>query len=187
MAKVLVVYATDYNNTKKVAEAIAEGVLSVSGAEVEVKQAENVTIDDLHSSDAVIVGTPVHMGSLDWRIKKFIDTVCSQAWMKNSMNGKVGAVFATGGGYGNAGGGVELTLLSMLSNFAELGMIIVPLPKNTPGYHLGGIQWGPWSRSAGEKMEQTGVSEDKLEVVRHHGANVARVASLLKGKEIFTA
>lgn len=186
MAKVLVVYATDYGNTKKAAEAIAEGALSVTGTDVETKQVEDVTVSDLLASDAVIVGSPVHMGSLDWRIKKFIDTICSQVWMKDAMNGKVGAVFATGGGYGNAGGGGELTLLSLLTNFAELGMIIVPLPKNTPGYHLGGIQWGPWSRSAGEKMEQTGVSDDKLEVVRHHGANVARVAGFLKGKEIFS-
>lgn len=185
MTNVLIVYATDYGNTKKVAESIAAGVLSVANTEVNIKAAEEATIEDLENADAVIVGTPVHMGSPDWRIKKFIDTVCSGAWMKNSMTGKVGAVFATGGGYGNAGGGVELTLLTLLSNFAELGMIIAPLPKNTPGYHLGGIQWGPWSRSAGENMEQTGVLEDRLTVVHNHGANVARLAAELKGKEIF--
>lgn len=185
MTKVLIIYATDYGNTKKVAEAVASGASSVNGTEVEIKLAEDATVEDLESSDAVIVGTPVHMGSPDWRVKKFIDTICSRLWMKDGMTGKVGAVFATGSGYGNAGGGGELTLLSLLSNIAELGMIIVPLPKNTPGYHLGGIQWGPWSRSAGEKMEQTGVADDRLEVARHHGANVARVANELKGKEIF--
>ena len=185
MTNILVIYATDYGNTKKAAEAIAAGALSVANTQVEIKLAEDTTFEDLEKADAVIVGTPVHMGSLDWRVKKFIDTVCSRMCMKDGMTGKVGAVFATGSGYGNAGGGVELTLLSLLTNFAELGMVIVPLPKNTPGYHLGGIQWGPWSRSAGEKMEQTGVSDDKLTVVHHHGANVARLTAELKGKEIF--
>jgi NAD(P)H dehydrogenase (quinone) len=97
----------------------------------------------------------------------------------------VGAVFATGGGFGNAGGGAELTMLALLNNFAELGMVMVPLPKITPGYPMGGLQWGPYGRSAGEHMEQTGVTEERLEAAKYHGANVARVATALAGKELF--
>lgn len=185
MTNVLIVYATDYGNTKKMAEMIASGAMSVPGTQVSVKLAEDVITDDLIASDAVIVGTPVHMGSPDWRVKKFIDTVCSRLWMKDSLIGKVGAVFATGSGYGNAGGGCELTMLAVLNNLAELGMVMVPLPKNTPGYHLAGMQWGPYGRSAGEKMEQTGVTEERLEAARHHGANVSRIASVLKGHDLF--
>jgi NAD(P)H dehydrogenase (quinone) len=167
------------------AEAIASGAMSVPDTQVSVKLAEDVITDDLIASDAVIVGTPVHMGSPDWRVKKFIDTVCSRLWMKDSLIGKVGAVFATGSGYGNAGGGCELTMLAVLNNLAELGMVMVPLPKNTPGYHLAGMQWGPYGRSAGEKMEQTGVTDERLEAARHHGANVSRIASVLKGHDLF--
>ncbi|GAB1538357.1 NAD(P)H-dependent oxidoreductase [Scytonema sp. NUACC21] len=185
MINVLIVYATDYGNTRKMAETVASGAASVPDTQVSIKLAEDVTTEDLIASDAVIVGTPVHMGSSDWRVKKFIDTVCSRLWMKDAMVGKVGAVFATGSGYGNAGGGCELTMLALLTNFAELGMVAVPLPKNTPGYHLAGIQWGPYARSAGEKMEQTGVTDERLEAARHHGANVSRVASVLKGHDLF--
>ncbi|MEC4811688.1 MAG: flavodoxin domain-containing protein [Scytonema sp. PMC 1069.18] len=185
MTNVLIVYATDYGNTRKMAEAIATGAKSVPGTQVSIKLAEETTTDDLIASDAVIVGTPVHMGSPDWRVKKFIDTVCSRLWMKDSMVGKVGAIFATGSGYGNAGGGCELTMLALLNNLVELGMVIVPLPKNTPGYHLAGLQWGPYGRSAGEKMEQTGVTEERLEAARHHGANVSRIASVVKGHDLF--
>lgn len=183
-SNILVVYATDWNSTKKAAEAVAKGAESVPGTKVVVKTAESVTPEDLLAADGVIVGTPVHMGSPDWRIKTFIDKVCSGLWMKDALIGKVGGVFATGGGYGNAGGGVELTLLSLLSNFAELGMLIVPLPKNTPGYHKGGIQWGAYGRSMGEKMEQTGLPDDRLEAAIHHGANIARVAAAVKGKKL---
>lgn len=185
MTNVLIVYATDYGNTQKMAEAVASGAKSVPDTQVEVKSAADVTQDDLLISDAVIVGSPVHMGSPDWRVKKFIDTVCSPLWIKDSLIGKVGAVFTSGGGYGNAGGGCELTMLAMLNNFAELGMVMVPLPKNTPGYPVGGLQWGPNGRSMGESMEQTGVTEEKLEAAKHHGANVSRVASVLKGHDLF--
>lgn len=185
MTKVIVIYASDYGNTKKMAEAIAEGAKSVKGTEVVVKEVEQVVADDLLSSDGIIVGSPVHMGSPHWKIKKFIDTVCSRLWMSDSLIGKVGAVFASGGGFGGAGAGVELTLLALLNNFAELGLVYIPLPKKTAGFAGGGIQWGPYGRSQGTHMEQTGVQAEALEVSKHHGANVARAAAVLKGQNIF--
>lgn len=185
MVKVLIIYATDYGNTKKMAESVASGAKTVPDAQVLIKIADEVTSDDVATCDALIVGTPVHMGSPDWRVKKMIDTVCSHLWMKDKLIGKVGGVFASGGGFGNAGGGCELAMLALLNNFAELGLIIVPLPKNSPGYRLGGLQWGPYARSMGVNMEQTGVSHESLEAAFHHGANVARVAKALKGTMLF--
>lgn len=185
MSQVLIVYSGDWGNTKKMAEAIAKGVSSVKGATAILKTAEEAQADDVTAADALIVGSPVHMGSIDWRVKTFIDKICSGLWMKDALVGKVGAVFATGSGFGNGGGGVELTLLSLLSNFAELGMFIVPLPKNTAGYAKGGTQWGPYGRSMGENMEQTGLPEDRLEAAIQHGVHVARAAEALKGNAIF--
>lgn len=186
MTQVLIVYATQWGSTKKLAEAIAAGARDEEGTQVVVKEAEEASIEDVAACDALILGSPVHMGSMDWRVKKFIDDVCSKLWMKDQMNGKVGAVFATGGGYGSAGGGCELTLLSMMNNLVELGLIIIPLPKNTPGYADAGIQWGPYGRSMGRNMEQTGLSDEKLEAARHHGKHVARAANILKGQTIFS-
>ena len=186
MTTILIVYASEYGNTKTMAETIAAGAETVPETTVLLKAAEEVTAEDMTAADGVVVGTPVHMGGPDWRIKKYIDSVCSGLWMEDKMNGKVAGVFATGSGYGNAGGGVELTLLSLLNNFAELGMVIVPLPKNTPGYPLGGLQWGPYGRSAGVNMEQTGVSKESLEAAEHHGAHVARLAASLKTNNPFS-
>jgi NAD(P)H dehydrogenase (quinone) len=185
MAKVLIVYATDYGNTKKMAEAIANGAKTHQGTEVVVKTAEEAKQEDVVSSDALVLGSPVHMGSPDWRVKKFIDTVCSKIWMKDLLVGRVGAVFASGGGFGSAGGGNELTLLAMMNNLVELGLIIVPLPKNTPGYANGGLQWGPYGRSMGVNMEQTGVQPENINAATHHGIHIARAAALLKGQKIF--
>ncbi len=185
MSKVLIIYATDYGNTSKMAEAVASGVGSVKGVEAVIKKAEDATGDDMKSAEAVVVGTPVHMGSMDARIKLFIDRHCSRLWMADAMVGKIGAVFATGSGFGNAGGGAEQAMLSILANFAELGMIIVPLPKNSPGYAVGGLHWGPYARSASEKMEPVGVKDESLEAAKAHGANIARLAVSLSGKKIF--
>jgi NAD(P)H dehydrogenase (quinone) len=185
MAKVLVIYESDYGNTKKAAEAVVEGVNSVNGATATLKVAEEVTAEDMLSHDAYIMGSPVHMGCMDWRLKQFIDKVCSKLWMGDKLVGRVGGVFTTGSGFGSAGGGCEITMLSMYNNFAELGLILVPLPKCTPGYKDGGLQWGPYARSASPTMEQTGTSKESLEVVKNHGANIARVALATKGKELF--
>jgi len=184
MTKILIVYATDTGNTKKMAEAIAEGAQG-EGAQVDIRSAEEVTKEEVVACNALIVGSPVHMGSPDWRVKKFIDTICSRLWMKDALVGKVGGVFVCGGGFGSAGGGCEITLLALLNNLAELGMIMIPLPKNTPGYRSGGLQWGPYGRSQGINHEQLGVQPEALECARHHGAHIARAAEILKGQPIF--
>ena len=187
MTKILIVYATDWGSTKKMAEAVAAGVDTVEGSQATVKTAEEATVDDVAAADALILGSPVHMGSMDWRVKRFIDQVCGQLWMADGFVGKAGAVFATGGGYGNAGGGCELAMLAMMNNLAELGLLLVPLPKNTPGYPKGGLQWGPYGRSMTEDLKpiEGGVPDDRLEAARNHGANVARVAAAIKGRELF--
>ena len=187
MSKILIVYASDYGNTEKMAGAIAEGVKLVPDVEVAVKKAEDVSADDMTASDGIIFGSPVHMGSMDWRVKKLIDTVCSGLWMQDLAVGKVAGVFATGSGFGGTGGGAELTMLSMLNNIAELGMVIVPLPKNTPGYAKGGLQWGAYGRTADENLNPVGVSDDALSVARLHGVHIARVTKALKDSSVFKA
>jgi NAD(P)H dehydrogenase (quinone) len=184
MAKVLVAYASDYGSTKKMAEAVTKGAAEVEGSEVILKEATEVTQEDMLAADAIITGSPVHMGSMHWKVKKMIDEVCARIWMADKLVGKVGAVFASGGGFGNAGEGCELTMLSMVNNMMELGMIIVSLPKNTENYGKGGLQWGPYGRAGDENGAPVGVSEDALVVCRAHGKNVARVAAALAGKDL---
>ena len=185
MARVLVVYSSDYGSTKGMAEIVAEGAAAVDGVESILKSAEETTAEDMTSSDALIFGSPVHMGSLDWRMKKLIDTVCSGLWMENALKGKVGAVFTTGGGFGLSGGGAELAMLSMLSNFSELGMILVPMPKDTPGYNLGGLHWGPHIRTMDDSMQPMNQDKATFETARRHGRHVAQLAKLIGGREIF--
>lgn len=186
MSQILVIYASDYGSTEKMANSAAEGIGSVPDIDAVLKKAEDITAEDFIASDGVMVGTPVHMGNMDWRIKKMIDTVCAGLWMQDKMNGKVIGLFASGGGFGGAGAGVELAFVSLLNNFAELGMIFVPLPKMVDGYKKGGLQWGPYGRSADEDMNHGGVHEDVLALVKQHGIHIARTVKALQGQEIFS-
>lgn len=184
MTKILVTYATDYGNTQKMAEAVAQGAGEIEGTEVTLKVASEATKEDMMAADAIVTGSPVHMGSMHWKTKQMIDTVCSKLWMRDLLVGKIGAVFVSGGGFGGAGEGCELAMLSMINNLVELGMIFIPLPKDTPNYAKGGLQWGPYGRSGDESGKPVGVSEESLVVCRHHGMNVARVVVALSNKRL---
>lgn len=186
MANVLIVYATDYGSTEKAAKAVASGVSGVDGVDAVVKKAEEVTADDIVSSDALVLGSPVHMGSPDWRIKKFMDTVCSGIWGEDQAVGKVGAVFTTGSGYGNTGGGAELCQLVLLSCLAEMGTVIVSLPKTAPGYANGGLHWGPHARAHNEDLSPGALTDERLEAMSSHGTHIANLTKKLAGSSPFT-
>jgi NAD(P)H dehydrogenase (quinone) len=184
MTDILIVYTSLFGNTEKLAKSVSEGAASVADTSVTLRTADEATTDEVRRCDALILGSPVHMGMLDWRIKKFIDSSVYQLWLVDELVGKVAGVFATGGGYGNAGSGVELTQIAMLGSLAECGMILVPFPKSAPGSENTGSRWGPYARSGGTRMEPDGIAETMLEGGRQYGASVARVTAALAGKDL---
>lgn len=166
------------------ADAIADGARSVTETTVTFREAHEATADDVRESAAIILGSPIRHRTADSRIKKFIEDVCEQLWLTDEMVGKVGGVFSVGGGYGNMGAGCELAQLGLLGAFAAGGMILVTLPKTTPGFAVAGMHWGVSGRSGDEEMKPIGLSKEMLECGFHHGANIARVAVALEGKDL---
>ena len=73
MVKVFVVYDTKHGNTKLVAEEIAEGIGEVGGIEIAISDIEEVDLQKVADSEAILVGSPNHMGQPARGIKKFID------------------------------------------------------------------------------------------------------------------
>src|SRR5512138_3842262 len=61
---VLVAYHSVSSNTEKMAQAVSDGAKAVSGTKVVLKRVADVATDDLLSSDAVIVGSPVYFGNM---------------------------------------------------------------------------------------------------------------------------
>lgn len=90
MAKVIVVYESKYGNTKFVAETIIEGLKKVKGIETVLSELKKVDLNEIPGYDAILVGSPNHLGGPTRGIKKFIDKLG-----KLNLKGKMGAVFDT--------------------------------------------------------------------------------------------
>jgi len=182
--RILIVYHSDYGSTEKMAQAIAAGVsVNQPDCHISIKQAADTGLDDVQQADVIFFGAPVHMGSMAWPMKKLVDET-SKLWMENSLEGKVGGVFATGGGLGSAGGGIEQTLISLHSNFLEHGMVVVGFPKSLPGYADAGLQWGVAARTSNHEGMPQGISEEALRAARSYGAHVAAMAAHILGADL---
>ena len=179
--QVLIAYHSDYGSTEKLAKAIAAGMRSAaSETKIELKQAVDTSPSDLLNADVIVFGTPVHMGSMAWQMKKLIDESAS-LWMENALEGKLGGVFVSGGGFGEAGGGAELTMVSLHANFLEHGMLVAGFPKNALGYAEGGLHWGAYARSGNDEGMPEGINDIHLTAARSYGAHLIEVAEKLFG------
>ncbi len=159
------------------AEAMLVGVKELGFDQAKLIECDKVMAQDFIDADAIIIGTPVKMGGIDHKLKAMIDTVMASLWIEDEIVGKVAGCFATGGGFGKAGAGVEVTMISLANVLLEMGLVYVPLPKNTVGFDKGGLQWGAYALSANENMCPKEISVDSLNVAKTHAQNIVRVAS----------
>jgi flavodoxin len=90
MARVILVYESKYGNTKLVAERIASGRREDSGIEVVIGELKEADLNQLADYDAILVGSPNHIGNATRGIRKFIDRLG-----KAELQGKMIAAFDT--------------------------------------------------------------------------------------------
>ncbi|MEM3577541.1 MAG: flavodoxin domain-containing protein [Candidatus Bathyarchaeia archaeon] len=90
MVKVLVIYESKYGNTRRVAETIVEGMKEVGGIEYSIKELKEVDLGKVADYDAVLIGSPNHIGGPTRGIKGFIDKLGGL-----QLKGKLFAVFDT--------------------------------------------------------------------------------------------
>lgn len=127
--QILVLYYSKGGNTRKLAEAIAEGIGQVEGVSAVLRHTDEVTRDDFVDSAGVIAGSPVYFGSMAAPLKKVLDDYVS---VRRRMEDKIGAAFATSG---DPTGGKETTILSILQALLIYGMIIVGDPLSATGHY----------------------------------------------------
>lgn len=163
---VLVTYHSLSGNTEKMARAVAEGAQSVPGARVALKRVGEVTGNDLFSSDAIIVGSPVYWSNMSGEVKTFFDNwqLKFGIFPEFKMRNKVGAAFATGG---QASGGKEVTMLTILAAMLGNQMIVVSSS-------------GAFGASATTEGDSPGIDDKELAVARDLGRRVAEVAVIIK-------
>ncbi len=197
--KVLIVYYSTYGHVHKMAEAIAEGVEEVSGAEAVMRripetlpndvlekmgavdaqkamtQVPICTVDELASADAVIFGTPTRFGNMCGQMRQFLDAT-GQLWAQGALVGKVGSVFTSSA---TQHGGQESTILSFHITLLHHGFVVVGLPYAFQGQMrideiTGGSPYGASTIAggSGERMP----SENELDAARFQGKHVAQIA-----------
>jgi NAD(P)H dehydrogenase (quinone) len=126
--QILVLYFSKGGNTKKLAEAIVNGVESVDGVEGVLKHTDDVTKEDFVSSDGIIAGSPVYFGIMAAQLKKIFDKFVG---VRKKMENKVGAAFATSA---DPSGGKETTMMSIIQVMLIYGMVIVGDPMSATGH-----------------------------------------------------
>ena len=127
--QVLVLYYSRTGNTKKLAQEIAKGVQKVEGVKCVVKSASEVTKEDFLSSDGIIAGSPVYFGTMAAELKEIFDKFVG---IRDEMEDKIGAAFATAG---DASGGKETTMISIIQAMLIYGMIVVGDPLDATGHY----------------------------------------------------
>ena len=200
--KALIVYYSMYGHIHKMAEAVAEGVREVPGAEAVLRRvpetlSEEVlkkmgaleaqksfahvpiaTVDELASADAIIFGTPTRFGNMCGQMRQFLDGT-GELWAKGALVGKVGSVFASSA---TQHGGQESTILSFHTTLLHQGMIVVGLPYSFQGQmridEITGVSPYGASTIAGGKGERM-PSRNELAAARFQGKHVATIASKL--------
>jgi NAD(P)H dehydrogenase (quinone) len=200
--RILIVYYSMYGHVHRLAQAVAEGVGAVPGAEALLRRVPETlsqevlekmgavepqkamahvpvcSMDELAAADAVIFGTPTRFGNMCGQMRQFLDAT-GQLWLKGSLVGKAGSVFTSSN---TQHGGQESTLLSFHITLLHQGMIVVGLPYTFAGQMrsdeiTGGSPYGA-STIAGAKGERT-PSDNELDAARFQGKHVAEIAAKL--------
>jgi len=197
--KVLVVFYSTYGHVYKMAEAIAEGAKTVSGARVEIRRVPETlpqevlekmgaveaqksfahipvcTVNELTGADAILFGTPTRFGNMCGQMRQFLDAT-GQLWAKGSLVGKVGSVFTS---TATQHGGQESTILTFHVTLLHHGFVVVGLPYAFQGQMrideiTGGSPYGASTIAGGDGSRMP--SENELEAARFQGKHVAGIA-----------
>lgn len=200
--KVLIVYYSMYGHIYKMAQAVAEGVRLVEGAEVVLRRVPETlpepvlekmgatapqkeqalvpvcTVDELCTADAIIFGTPTRFGNMCGQMRQFLDAT-GGLWVKGALVGKPGSVFTSSN---TQHGGQEATILGFHTTLLHQGMVIVGLPYTFQGQMTsaeisGCSPYGASTIAGGDGSLSP--SENELAGARFQGEHVARIAKKL--------
>lgn len=192
MTEILVLYYSQGGAVRDMAQLIARGVDSVSGAKARIRTvpkvsanceasepdipksgAPYVTLQDLEECAGLALGSPTRFGNMAAPMKYFLDGT-SGLWLKGALIGKPAAVFTSSGSHH---GGNETTLLTMMLPLLHHGMMILGLPYSEPQLSsttTGGTPYGA-SHVAGA-MDNQAISDDEKKLCIALGKRLAGTA-----------
>ena len=147
MLELLVLYYSRGGATRKLAEAIAQGIDATAGASARLRTVPAVStvaeasepdvpasgppyveLRDLEECAGLALGSPTRFGNMAAPLKYFLDGTGAQ-WFSGALAGKPACVFTS---TGSLHGGQETTLTSMMTPLLHHGMLIVGVPYTEP-------------------------------------------------------
>lgn len=189
---VLVLYYSRHGATRTMAEAVAQGIESVSGIEARLRTVPEIsaeceavsdtipaegdlycTEEDLRHCSGLVLGSPTRFGTMAAPLKYFLEAT-SNLWMNGALIDKPAAAFTS---TASLHGGQEATLLSMMVPLLHHGMVLAGIPYSQTGLletKNGGTPYGA-SHVAGKSGESP-VDPIELELCVAQGKRVAELA-----------
>ena len=192
----LILYYSRHGATRKLAEAIAQGVESVAGCDARLRTvpavsavceatepdippegAPYVEMIDLAQCAGLALGSPTRFGNMASAMKYFWDGTAPQ-WLSGTLAGKPACVFTS---TGSLHGGQETTLLSMMLPLMHHGMLLLGVPYTEPALMTtasGGTPYGAshWAGINGDKA----FSEESRTLAVALGRRLAQTAVKLQ-------
>ncbi|MDP5133258.1 MAG: flavodoxin family protein [Paraglaciecola sp.] len=182
MVKVAIVFHSASGMTKKLAEAVSAGVLSVSevnvfiseivGADIfEGRFKNSALIEELIDADAIIFGSPTFMGCVSAQFKAFADAT-GDLWAEKAWSNKIASGFTIGS---NLSGDQLNTIqyMQILANQHGMLWASLDIPGNfdAEGRNRLGAQSGLITHSKDGELDTT-----DLVTANYLGQRVANVA-----------
>ncbi|MGL4573723.1 MAG: NAD(P)H:quinone oxidoreductase [Burkholderiaceae bacterium] len=196
MKDILVLYYSRSGHTAQLAEAIADGIGSVSGVQARMRTVPPVAPNtqvaqppvpadgppyveakDLAECIGLALGSPTRFGGMASPLKHFLEQT-TPLWINGALAGKPACVFTS---TGSLHGGQETTLISMMLPLLHHGMVMVGLPyseSELASTTTGGTPYGAshWAGSTGDKA----LSPAEKTLAQALGKRVAEFALKLK-------
>lgn len=190
-AYILILYYSRYGAVKALAEAIAEGVESMSGIAAKlrtvppIKNATETTeaiptsgdlyveLDDLRNCAGLALGSPTRFGNMAAPLKYFIDQT-SEIWLSGALVDKPATVFSSSA---TLHGGQESTLLTMMLPLLHHGMLMIGIPfteSELQTTNAGGTPYGVTHVTFGD--HQTVISKEERALAVKVGKRLAQAA-----------
>ena len=202
--RILIPFYSMYGHIFQMAQAAAEGVQEVPGAEAVLRRVPETlpvavlekigaleaqkamahvpvcAVEELAQADGLLFGTPTRFGNMCGQMKQFLDAT-GGLWMQGALVGKPAGVFTSSG---TQHGGQESTILTFHTVLLHQGMVVVGLPYAFQGQMgveeiKGGSPYGASTIAGGDGSRQPTAAE--LAGARFHGRHLAQIAAKLKG------
>ncbi len=132
--KISIIYTSQGGNTEFAADCIRDGILAKCPfAEVKTMDVgeDEMDLDFLAHSDAVIFGSPVYFTSMSWVLKKWFDQS-----FKIDLTGKIGAAFVTAQ---SPAGGADTAIMEIVRHMLVKGMLVCSGAEKGQAFQIGAV------------------------------------------------